>query len=92
MSILGRLFGERRPVLPAPLPAQQAPPCPRCGATGRWHERPVYRLVNPHGEFVEGYGHSMVMKQIGGVRYCVGCGWEDGGNPTIITRAEMEAM
>ena len=58
-------------------------PCPHCNSNN-WRAQPILGLVNPNGEFVVGYGHSQVYKQIETEFYCNGCGWKEGGNPTII--------
>lgn len=63
-------------------------PCPHCGGVGRWrHEREaIFALLNPNGEYVEGYGHNPVSYPTDhkDVYTCGGCGWRWGGNPTVI--------
>ncbi len=62
-------------------------PCPHCG-NNNWRDERIEKsiLVNPNGEYVEGYGHMPVTKivPVGWRYWCTACGWLEGGNPTII--------
>lgn len=57
--------------------------CPHCQVIN-WRESTVTRLLNPNGEYVQGYGHAQVWVPAGLEYWCNGCGWKWGGNPTII--------
>ncbi len=58
-------------------------PCPNCGYND-WRETRISKWLNPNGEYVQGYGHAPVFVQDGSLWHCVGCGWQEGGNPVII--------
>jgi len=58
-------------------------PCPHC-TNNNWREIPVYTPINPNGEYVEGYGHTTVLRQSNSNWICNACGWQEGGNPIII--------
>lgn len=92
--MLKRLFRCALPPLLVGLPTQ-GPHCGKCGSV-YVSEMPLTEgvVINPNGEFVEGYGYATVIKQkvVGKYLQCQSCGWREGGNPTIITRAQMESM
>jgi len=49
-----------------------------------FRKEPLFKLINPHGEFVEGYGHMPVSVQSGYQHRCNLCGFIVGGNPIKI--------
>ena len=53
--------------------------CPSCGGTDL-EDVGRYRVVNPNGEFVEGYGHAFVQVRSGSSWRCRSCGWYEGAN------------
>ena len=57
--------------------------CPHCNFN-EWRKEPIFKLINPNGEFVEGYGHDPVYITSGYKYICVNCGWLEGGNSTRI--------
>jgi predicted RNA-binding Zn-ribbon protein involved in translation (DUF1610 family) len=59
--------------------------CPHCGYD-KYREEPRLELYNKNGEFVEGYGHTPVYRQVGSIKVCTSCGWREGGNPEILPR------
>lgn len=76
-------------------PSHDGPRCPHCQST-HYTERPLLegQVVNPNGEYVEGYGHALVIKQKSvGVYYsCASCGWDSRGSDVVITREQMDAV
>lgn len=62
-------------------------PCPYCHHDDLWIVAwEMFEPINPNGEFVEGYGHSTVLKKTGSKWKCAGCGWQEGGSPVILDR------
>lgn len=64
--------------------------CPSCG--GEMYDAGKYRVVNPNGEFVEGYGHARVMVKSGESWTCRHCGWYDGASLKHITLDGNEVL
>jgi DNA-directed RNA polymerase subunit RPC12/RpoP len=89
-------FSRARSDAPAGLdPPVSGLRCPHCDSL-YYIENRIFeqQVVNPHGEYVEGYGHALVVKQkVAGVFYrCAACGWDSRGNDTIISREQMDAL
>lgn len=76
-------------------PVYDGPRCPHCDSI-YYVKNPILerRLVNPNGEYVEGYGHAFVIKQkvIGAYYSCAACGWDSRKSEVIITREQMGAL
>ena len=63
--------------------------CPSCGGTNL-EDVGIYRVVNPNGEYVEGYGHAFVQVRAGSSWRCNGCGWYEGASLKRVSLKEEE--
>jgi len=46
---------------------------------------PTFMLVNPEGEYVQGYGSGPVYKQTGHEKVCVKCGYIAGHSTKVVS-------
>ena len=51
--------------------------CPHCNLDD-WREEPIFEVLNPNGEFVEGYGCTLVSIQTGTDYHCQRCNYKLG--------------
>ncbi len=63
------------------MPESQNKPerCSSCGGMNLYDDG-SFRHVNPHGEYVEGYGHAAVYVRDGSSWRCLSCGWYEGAS------------
>ena len=57
--------------------------CPVCNSDS-WKEEIQWNLVNPNGEYVIRYGHSLVFTVDEKIDVCCACGYRENGNPVIV--------
>lgn len=62
--------------------------CPHCKRDD-WKEEPVFKLLNPNGEFVEGYGCAPVMIQVDTRYRCCSCGYKLGDEVKRISHPQL---